>query len=110
MSYTPTAAVRFCAAIAVIASFGLSVSHAGPPVRPAYALRVLPIEFPYVADFNDRRQVIGYGPRDLATLGFVWDARRGLELISPLGAFSETSAFAIPFDINSHGRWWGSEP
>ena len=63
MSYTPNPAVRFCAAIAVIASFGVSVSHAGSPVRAAYGVRVLPLEFPFVTGFNDRQQVIGYGPK-----------------------------------------------
>ena len=108
MSHTPNSAVRFCAAIAVLASLGVSVSHAGPPGRAAYDVRVLPIEFPYVTGFNERDQVIAYGPRDLVTVGFLWDARRGTQLIPPLGSFGENSAHAIPLDINKHGEVIGS--
>ena len=108
MSRTLNHAVRFCAAIAVIASFGVSVSHAGPPVRAAYDVRVLPIEFPNVAGFNERQQVIAYGPRDLTTVGFLWDARRGTQVIAPLGSYAENQAWAIPLDINKHGEVIGS--
>jgi probable HAF family extracellular repeat protein len=111
MSYTPNPAMRFCAAIAVIASFGGFVSHAGSEGRAAYRVRVLPlpIEFPFVSGFNDRRQVIGYGPpRDQTNAGFVWDARRGLQLISPPGSCAENSARTIPYDINRHGEVVGS--
>ena len=109
MSYTPNPAVRFCAAIAVMAAFGVSVSQAGSPVRAAYGVRVLPLEFPFVTGFNERQQVIGYGPRDLTDGGFVWDARRGIQLISPVGSDAENSALAIPLDINKHGEVVGSQ-
>ena len=104
MSYTPNPAVRFCAAIAVIASFGVSISHAGSPARAAYEVRVLPLQFPFVTGFNNRQQVIGYGPRALTNVGFVWDARRGIQLISPLASYGENLAWAIPLDINKHGE------
>ena len=104
MSYTPNPAVRFCAAIAVIASFGVSVSLAGSPARGGYEVRVLPLEFPFVTGFNERQQVIGYGPRDLTDGGFVWDARRGIQLIVPVGSSAENSGLAIPLDINKHGE------
>jgi probable HAF family extracellular repeat protein len=108
MSHTRIPALRFCAAIAVLASLGVSVSHAGPPVRVAYRVRVLPVEFPFVAGFNERHQVIGYGPRDLTTVGFVWDPRRRIRLISASGSYAENSAWAIPLDINKRGEVVGS--
>jgi probable HAF family extracellular repeat protein len=101
-------AVRFCAAIAVIASFGVSISHAGSPARAAYEVRVLPLDFPFVTGFNERQQVIGYGPRDLTGGGFVWDARHGIQLIPPLGSDGENSGLAIPLDINQHGEVVGT--
>ena len=104
MSPTPNSAVRFCAAIAVLASLGVSVSHAGPPGRAAYDVRVLPIEFPYVTGFNEREQVIAYGPRDLVTVGFLWDARHGVQFIYPSGMYADNRAWAIAFDINKHGE------
>jgi probable HAF family extracellular repeat protein len=58
---------------------------------------VLPLEFPFVAGFNDRQQVIGYAPQNLTSGGFLWDAKQGLRLIDP-------SASTIPFDINKHGE------
>jgi len=97
MFYTPNLLVRFCAAIAVIASLAVSVTHAGSLARAAYRVRVLPLEFPFVAGFNDRQQVIGYAPQNLTSVGFLWDAKQGLRLIDP-------SASAIPFDINKHGE------
>src|SRR5688572_20029835 len=98
MSYTRNPAVRFCAAIAVLASLGVSVSHARSPVRAAYGVRVLPLEFPFVTGFNERQQVIGYGPRPLTSVGFVWDARRRIQFISSLGSSGENSTSAIPMD------------
>jgi probable HAF family extracellular repeat protein len=62
---------------------------------------VLPLEFPFVTGFNERQQVIGYGPRNLNNVGFVWDARRRIRLISPLG-------LAIPLDINKRGEVVGA--
>ena len=109
MPYSPNPAVRFCAAIAVIASFGVSISHAGSPARAAYGVRVLPFEFPFVTGFNERQQVIGYGPRDLTDGGFVWDARRGIQLISPVGSSAGNSGLAIPLDINKHGEVVGAQ-
>ena len=99
MSPTPNPFVRFCAAIALIAALAVSVTHAGAPVRPAYRVRVLPLEFPFVTGFNDRQQVIGYAPQSqsLPRVGFLWDAKQGLRLIDP-------TASTIPFDINKHGE------
>jgi probable HAF family extracellular repeat protein len=97
MSQTPNPLVRFCAAIAVVASFAVSVTHAGAPIRAAYRVRVLPVEFPFVTGFNERQQVIGYGPQNLTSVGFLWDAKQGLRLI-------DRSASVIPSDINKHGE------
>jgi probable HAF family extracellular repeat protein len=108
MSYTPKAAVRFCVAIAVMSSFGVSISHGGSPVRAAYRIRVLPIDFPFLAGLNHRQQVIGYGPQGATSVGFVWDAKRGIRLIPPSGAYDGNSAWAIPMDINKHGDVVGS--
>jgi probable HAF family extracellular repeat protein len=104
MSQTPNPLVRFCAAIGVIASLAGSVGHAGSLVRAAYRVRVLPLDFPYVTGFNDRQQVIGYTPQDLTTVGFVWDAKHGIQLIYPSGMYADNRAWALPFDINKHGE------
>jgi len=104
MFQTPNPLVRFCAAIAVIASLAVSVGHAGSLVRAAYQVRVLPLEFPFVAGFNDRQQVIGYTPQGLTTVGFLWDARHGVQFIYPSGMYAENRAWAIAFDINKHGE------
>ena len=104
MFQTPNPLVRFCAAIAVIASLAVSVGHAGSLVRAAYQVRVLPLEFPFVAGFNDRQQVIGYTPQDLTTVGFLWDARHGVQFIYPSGMYADNRAWAIAFDINKHGE------
>ena len=96
---------RCCAAIAVIASLAVSVGHAGSPVRAAYQVRVAsPLEFPFVAGFNDRQQVIGYTPQDLTTVGFLWDARHEVQFIYPSGMYADNRAWAIAFDINKHGE------
>ncbi len=102
MSHTPTPLVRFCAVIGVIASLAVSVGHAGSPVRAAYRVRVLPLEFPFVAGFNDRQQVIGYAPQDLGTVGFLWDAKHGVQFIYPSGMYADNRAVAITSDINKH--------
>jgi probable HAF family extracellular repeat protein len=104
MSHTPHPLVRFCAAIGVIASLTVSVGHAGAQVRAAYRVRVLPIEFPFVTGFNDRQQVIGYETQGLTSVGFLWDARHGVQVIHPSGMYADNSALAIPFDINKHGQ------
>jgi probable HAF family extracellular repeat protein len=103
MSHTPNPLVRYCAAIGVIASLAVSVGHAGTLVPAAYRVRVLPFEFPFVADFNDRQQVIGYAPQDPATVGFLWDAKHGVQFIYPSGMF-DNRAWAIPLAINKHGE------
>ena len=104
MSHTPNPLVRFCAAIGVIASLAVSVGHAGSLVRAAYRVRVLPLEFPFVTGFNDRQQVIGYAPQDLTTVGFLWDAKHGVQFIYPSGMYADNRAWAIPLDINKHGE------
>ena len=109
MFQTPNPLVRFCAAIAVIASLAVSVGHAGSLVRAAYQVRVLPLEFPFVTGFNDRQQVIGYTPQDLTTVGFLWDARHGVQFIYPSGMYADNRAWAIAFDINKHGEVAGIE-
>jgi probable HAF family extracellular repeat protein len=108
MSHTPSPLLRFCAAIAVITSLAVSVTHAGALVRAAYRVRVLPLEFPVVADFNDRQQVIGYGPPNPTTVGFLWDAKYGLRFIHPSGMYADNRAWAMPFGINKHGEVVGS--
>lgn len=100
--------VRFCAAIAVLASFAVSVGHARPQVRAAYRVRVLPLDFPFVTGFNDRQHVIGYGPQDLTTVGFVWDAKHGVQLVHPSGMYAENRAWAMPVDINKRGEVAGN--
>ena len=104
MSHMPHPLVRFCAAVGAIASLAVSVGHAGSPVRAAYRVRVLPLEVPFVTGFNDRQQVIGYGPQDLTTVGFRWDPTHGLQSIYPSGMYGDNSAWAIPLDINKHGE------
>ena len=104
MSYTANPLVRFCAAFGVIASVSVSVGFAGSPVRAAYGVRVLSLDAPFVTGFNDRQQVIGYGPQNLTTVGFVWDAKRGIQFIFPSGTDADNSAFSIALDINKHGE------
>jgi len=104
MIRTSPQVVRLCAVTALIVSIPASIAHARPRDEAAYRVRVLPIDFPFVTGFNDRQQVIGYGPQDLTTVGFVWDAEHGSQLIHPTGRYSETSAWAMPFDINKHGE------
>jgi hypothetical protein len=106
MSDTLSPLVRFCAAFGVIASLTVSVGHAGSPVRAAYGVRVLSLDVPYVTGFNDRQQVIGYGPQNLATVAFLWDAKHGLRSIFPAGADAGDS-LAIALDINKHGEVTG---
>ena len=65
---------------------------------------MLPLEFPFVTGFNDRQQVIGYGPQGLITIGLSWDAKHGVGLIYPSGMYGDNSALAIPFDVNKHGE------
>jgi probable HAF family extracellular repeat protein len=65
---------------------------------------VLPLEFPFVTGFNDRQQVIGYAPQDLTTVGFLWDAKHGVQFIYPSGMYADNRAWAIPLDINKHGE------
>jgi probable HAF family extracellular repeat protein len=86
-------AVRLCTVLAMIVALPVSVGHARSRVRPSYRVRVLPIEFPFVTGFSDRRQVIGYAPQDLTTAGFVWDAAHGSRSIP-----------GMPIDINKHGQ------
>lgn len=96
--------LRLCGMIAMMVLLPLSVGHAGSRGDLTYRVRVLPLEFPFIAGFNDRQQVIGYGPQGGATVGFVWDAKHGFELIHPAGRYSDTSAWAIPLGINQHGE------
>jgi probable HAF family extracellular repeat protein len=107
MSPTSNPLVRFCAAVGVVASLTVSVGHAGSLVRAAYRVRVLPLEFPFVTGFNDRQQVIGYTSPDQTTVGFLWDAKRGVQFIYPSGMFDDNRAWAFPLDINQHGEVGG---
>src|SRR5262245_59510785 len=98
-----TARRALLATIAVILSFPVSVGHARSRNEAAYRVRVLPVALPFTTGFNDHLQVIGYGPQDLITVGFVWDSKQGVQTIYPAGMFAENSAFAMSFDINKHG-------
>jgi probable HAF family extracellular repeat protein len=104
MSHAPNALLRFCAAIGVMALLAVSAGHAGSLVRAAYRVRVLPLEFPFVTGFNDGQQVIGYAPQGLTTVGFLRDAKQGVQSIYPSGMYADNRGWAIPFDINKHGE------
>ena len=108
MSHTPNPLVRFCAAIGLIASLAVSVGHAGSLARTVYRVRVLPLEFPFVTGFNDRQQVIGYASQNLTTVGFLWDAKDGVQSIHPSGMYDDNRAWAFALDINRHGEVAGN--
>ena len=98
----PTTVVRICASILLVFSFAGTLVQARP--GPAYRVRVLPLEFPFVTGFNDRQQITGYAPQDLTTVGWLWDAKHGVQLIYPSGMYADNQAWAIPLDINKHGE------
>ena len=87
-------ALAHMCAVAVIASSAIAALDARPRTALSYRVRILPTEAVFVTDFNDREQLTGVNITPTGDIGFVWDARRGVDLIQPLGRYDDAIAWA----------------